>query len=77
MIKYGSRKFLVTIGVIASATWLVYTEHIADGVYSAVIIAVVVAYMGANVAQKATVKALDQIAGSTKILEIIPVTAMI
>lgn len=52
MNKYGSRKFIVTLGVIASATALVYFGKIADGVYSAVVIAVVVAYITGNVAQK-------------------------
>lgn len=51
--RYASRKFIVAMSVIVSATWLVYTGHIADGVYSAVVIAVVGAYLAANVGQKA------------------------
>jgi hypothetical protein len=54
--KYLSRKFLLALLALASATWLVYTQHIADGVYSAVVIATVGAYIVGNVAQKATEK---------------------
>lgn len=54
--RYASRKFIACCATLASATWLVHGAHIADGVYSAVVIAVVVAYLGANVAQKATLK---------------------
>jgi hypothetical protein len=54
--RYGSRKFLLATATLASATWLVYSGHIADGVYSAVVIATVGAYLTANVAQKATAK---------------------
>ena len=39
---------------VVSATWLVAAGHIADGVYSAVVIAVVGSYIAGNVAQKAT-----------------------
>ena len=35
MTRYASRKFIVAMAAIASASWLVYTGHIADGVYSA------------------------------------------
>lgn len=51
-----SRKFILALLSLISATALCITGHIADGVYSAVIIATVGAYMTANVAQKATVK---------------------
>lgn len=54
--RYGSRKFIFTSLVLASATWLVYTGHIADGVYSAVVIAALAIYSAANVTQKATEK---------------------
>lgn len=56
MSRYASRKFLLSLATLASATALVATGHIADGVYSAVVIATVGAYVAANVAQKATVK---------------------
>lgn len=41
MTRYASRKFVVAMAAIASASWLVYAGHIADGVYSAVVIAAV------------------------------------
>lgn len=52
----ASRKFILAAMTLLSATGLVWSGHIADGVYSAVTIAVCGAYMAANVAQKATVK---------------------
>ena len=56
MIRYGSRKFLLSAASLLSATGLVYIGSIADGVYSAVVIATVGAYITGNVAQKALVK---------------------
>lgn len=56
MTKFQSRKFIVALLSLLSASALCYFGHIADGVYSAVIIATVGAYMTANVTQKATVK---------------------
>ena len=56
MTRYASRKFIVAMAAIASASWLVYSGHIADGVYSAVVIATVGGYLAANVTQKATAK---------------------
>lgn len=55
-VHFASRKFLLALATVASATWLVSTGHIADGVYSAVVIAAVSGYMAANVTQKATRK---------------------
>lgn len=52
MSKYGSRKFLFVCAVLASATWLVWGQHISDGVYSAVVIAAISAYIAGNVAQR-------------------------
>ena len=52
MDKFSSRKFILALLTLASCTWLVYAGHIADGVYSAVVIATVGAYITANVAQK-------------------------
>jgi hypothetical protein len=52
MKRYLSRKFLLALATLASATWLVYGKHIADGVYSAVVIATVGAYVAGNVATK-------------------------
>ena len=51
MTRYASRKLVVAMTAIASASWLVYAGHIADGVYSAV-----TGYLAANVTQKATTK---------------------
>ena len=52
--RYASRKFLLALLSLASATGLVWSGRIADGVYSAVVIATVGAYIAGNVAQKAT-----------------------
>ncbi len=52
MQRFYIRKFLLSVGVVASATWLVSAGHIADGVYSAVVIAALGAYQLVNVAQK-------------------------
>lgn len=54
--RFISRKFIMALATVASASWLVYAGHIADGVYSAVVIAAVGGYMAANVTQKATTK---------------------
>jgi putative flippase GtrA len=51
-----SKKFIATTSAIISCSFLVYTDHIADGVYSAVMIATVSAYIAGNVIQKATNK---------------------
>lgn len=56
MSRYASRKFLLALPSLASATGLVWSGHIADGVYSAVVIATVGAYIAGNVTQKATAK---------------------
>lgn len=54
--KYLSRKFLLALAVLVSATVLVWLGHIADGVYSAVVIATIGAYFAVNLTQKVTVK---------------------
>ncbi len=54
--KFLSRKFLLALAVLVSATVLVWLGHIADGVYSAVVIATVSGYYAANVTQKAVAK---------------------
>jgi|JI8StandDraft_1071087.scaffolds.fasta_scaffold25196_8 hypothetical protein len=51
MSRYASRKFLLSLLVLASATGLVLGGHIADGVYSAVVIADLTAYLASNVTQ--------------------------
>lgn len=50
--RYGSRKFLLALAVLASVTTLVACKRISDGVYSAVVIACVAAYITGNVIQK-------------------------
>lgn len=56
MSKYWSRKFIVAMAALGSANVIVWFGHISDGVYSAVVIAVVGGFMTANVVQKATSK---------------------
>jgi hypothetical protein len=53
---YASRKFILAALTLLSATGLVAFGLIADGVYSAVVIATVGAYITGNVAQKAVLK---------------------
>jgi hypothetical protein len=50
--KFASRKFALAAATLVSAHWLVAAGKIADGVYSAVLIAVVAAYVTSNVAQR-------------------------
>lgn len=47
-----SRKFLVSVLTILSASILCWFGHIADGVWSAAVIATVGGYLSANVIQK-------------------------
>ncbi len=54
--RLSSRKFLLALFALLSATLLTWFGHIADGVYSAVVIATVGAYIAGNVTQKATAK---------------------
>ena len=49
--RFSSRKFLLAVMTILSATLLVCFKHVSDGVYSAVVIAVIGAYFSANVIQ--------------------------
>ena len=50
--KITSRKFILTVLTLLSATTLCFTGNIADGVYSTVVIASVGAYITGNVLQK-------------------------
>lgn len=54
--KWLSRKFLAAIAALGSAHYLVAMGHIADGVYSAVVIATIAAYITGNVTQKMATK---------------------
>ena len=56
MNRYGSRKFILAVAVLLSTTGLVAFGSISDGVFSAVIIATVGAYIAGNVAQKGVEK---------------------
>ena len=47
-----SRKFILALFALVSATFLCYDGRIADGVYSTVVIATVGAYITGNVFQK-------------------------
>ena len=56
MNRFASRKFILAMATLASATWLCAAGHIADGVYSAVLIATVASYIAGNVTQKSVEK---------------------
>lgn len=49
-----SRKFLLVVMTLVSTAALCWFGHIHEGVYSAVVIATVGAYLAANVTQKLT-----------------------
>lgn len=50
--RLSSRKFIVAVLSLFSATGLCWAGHIADGVYATVVSATVGAYLAANVIQK-------------------------
>lgn len=52
MDKLKSRKFIVSILALLSATGLCWAGHIADGVYATVVVGTVGAYITGNVLQK-------------------------
>lgn len=54
--RFLSRKFIIAVAALLSATGLVVGGYIDGGVYSAVVIATVGAYIAGNVAQKAVAK---------------------
>lgn len=56
--RYASRKFILSVLSLASASWLVLEKAITAGDYKAVVIGTVGAYIIGNVAQKATVKSV-------------------
>lgn len=54
--RLTSRKFIISVLALLSATGLCYFGHISDGVYSTVMIATVGAYITGNVLQKTQAK---------------------
>lgn len=58
MSRLTSRKFILSLLTLLSASLLCRFGHIADGVYSAVVVATVGAYLAANVTQKINTKDL-------------------
>jgi hypothetical protein len=60
MNQFTSRKFILALLALISASGLVFTGRIADGVYSAVVIATVGAYLTSNVGQKVWAKDAQQ-----------------
>lgn len=50
--KLGGRKFILSVLSLLTVTALVVSKHISDGVYSAVMLGTVGAYIAGNVAQK-------------------------
>lgn len=58
MSRLTSRKFILALLTLLSASLLCWFGHVADGVYSAVVIAVCGSYLAANVTQKIKTKDL-------------------
>lgn len=56
MNRYRSRKFIAALATLASAHWSLHEGLINGDQYVKVVIAVMVAYVAANVVQKATDK---------------------
>lgn len=54
--KLTSRKFIAAMASLGSAHWLTANGHIADGVYSAVVMSTVAVYIAGNVYQKTNVR---------------------
>ncbi len=54
-----SRKFVLALWVVLQTGWLCWAGFLHEGVYSAVVIAVVGGYLTSNVVQKATSKPGD------------------
>lgn len=52
----ASRKFLLAIVTLGVTAWLCAAGHIHEGVYSAVVIATIGAYIAGNVGQKVFTK---------------------
>lgn len=52
MSRLTSRKFILAMATLGVTSWLCAAGHVHEGVYSAVVIATVGAYIGGNVFQK-------------------------
>lgn len=56
MTRYASRKFIVALAALAGCHWALFERLITGDLYVKVVIAVLLLYQAANVAQKATEK---------------------
>lgn len=57
--KFSSRKFILAMMALLTSTLLVWFAKISDGVYSAVMLATIGAYLTANVIQKQVEKTAE------------------
>lgn len=57
--KFSSRKFILAMTAVLPSTFLVWFAKISDGVYSAVMLATLGAYLTANVMQKQVEKTAE------------------
>ena len=57
--KFSSRKFILAMTAVLTSTFLVWFAKISDGVYSAVMLATLGAYLTANVMQKQVEKTAE------------------
>ena len=55
----GGRKFLMCLLALFTTAGLCWFGHIYEGVYSAVVIAIITVYVGGNVLQKINIKPND------------------
>ena len=56
MVKMSSRKFILALVSVLSASVLVYLGKISDGVYSTIMVSTIAAYLTANVMHAKEVK---------------------
>ena len=60
MTRYASRKFIVSLAVLAGSHWALFERLISGDLYVKVVIAVLLLYQAANVTQKATDKTAEK-----------------
>jgi hypothetical protein len=53
--RFSSRKFLLALAVVATASVLCYVGKVSDSVYRDIVVATVATYLAANVTQKVKV----------------------